>query len=220
MRPKSVFAFDGECLDALISIHVEVPEPIIVDVTYNKGNMWKKSGYSPYLTSDINTVFAPSVDVCASMYAMPFCRSSFDVLVLDPPHLPSVADSVNSSKIWRERYGLISDDFLRDGDNVSPIFYPMLMEAKRVLVDGGICIVKIADFVHNHRFQWQMVDLINTARKIDMTPCDLAIKTNNSSGNLSSSKWKNVYHLRRAHSYFVCIRNAGYDEKKFKIGTP
>lgn len=213
-RPKSVLhGKDSEAIDTLIAVHCEVLDPKVLDCTYNKGKMWRGSAYRP-ISMDITPEF--SVDVLADFTSMPFALHALDVIVFDPPHLPVA--SKNSSCIWEEQYGLTADDpkLLRSGDNVSLMFLPFLKEAQRVLKVGGIVLAKIADIVHNHRYQWQHVDLINAAMSLGMTPCDLMVKTSVSSGNLSSSKWKNVYHLRRSHSYWIVIRNAPYDERKNK----
>jgi hypothetical protein len=39
-----------------------------------------------------------------------------------------------------------------------------------------------------------------------MTPCDMLIKRDPAGGNLKSSKWKTVHHLKRVHSYFIVAR--------------
>lgn len=205
---------DCEAIDILIGIHCEASTPYILDCTYNKGTMWKGGEYQPSLTMDINPSFP--AQITADFTAMPFPSDTFDVIVFDPPHLPVASASTNSSGIWRKQYGLTDNELvdLRSGDNVSPMFYPFLIEARRVLKCGGIVLAKIADIIHNHRYQWQHIDIINDARLLDMTPCDMMIKTSPSSGNLKSSKWQNVFHLKRAHSHWIVIRNANYDERK------
>lgn len=213
-RPKSVLhGKDSRAIDTLICVHCEVDEPRILDVTHNKGVMWKGSHNHP-VKADINPDFP--VDVVCDFTCMPYASDAFDVIVFDPPHLPASASSQKSSKIWYGRYGITEDnaDKLRSGDNVSAMFAPFLLEAKRVLKEGGIVLAKIADIVHNHHYQWQHVDLIVQAQMLDMTPCDLLIKTSAGSGNMTSSKWKNIFHLRRSHSYWIVIRNASYDERK------
>lgn len=214
-RAKSVlYGKDHTAIDMLIEIHAETLTPKILDCTYNTGKMWKGSQFSPIKT-DIDTSL--KTDVVSDYTAMPFKGGSFDVIVFDPPHLPNAVDSSNSSGIWRDKYGLKKDvNEYRNGDNISDIFIPFLTEAKRVLCPGGIVLAKIADIIHNHRYQWQHVDFINAARDLGMTPCDMLVKTSAASGNLKSSKWMNVYHLKRSHSYWIVVRNANYDERKRK----
>lgn len=204
-RSESVlYGRDPQALDILIGMHAAAT-PHILDATSNTGKMWRGCSYAPDVRMDIDPSFAP--DVVGDFRAMPFDAESFDVIVFDPPHLPIAAASANSSGIWRERYGITSDKNRgRDGDSVSGQFTPFLSEAKRVLRADGIVLAKLADIIHNHRYQWHLVDFVCAVRSAGLTPCDLLIKRDPSGGSLKSSKWQNVRHLKRSHSYFVVVR--------------
>ena len=212
-RKKSILnGRDNEAIPILLEIHCNTLTPKILDCTHNKGTMWKGLTYD-LTTMDIDPQF--NTDYVADFRKMPFEDDSFDVIVFDPPHLPIASATEHASKIWETRYGL--NDIKgngRDGDNVSEMFYPFLMEAKRVLKQDGIILAKIADLTHNHRYQWQHVDLINTVRKVGLTPCDMLIKVDPSAGNLQSSKWKNIKHLRKSHCFWIVIRNSNKCECK------
>ena len=207
MRAKSVLmGKDFEAIPILLNIHCNVEDPKILDCTYNKGKMWKGLDLNP-CRMDINSAF--DLDVIGSFTAMPFEENSFDVIVFDPPHLPTNAASKNSSKMWEKSYGITDEKGVgRDGDNVVGMFEPFLLEAKRVLKTDGIILAKIADLVHNHRYQWQQVEFIKDVQKNGMTACDMMIKCDPNAGNLQSSKWKNVKHLRKAHCYWIVVRNS------------
>lgn len=202
---------DGECIDTLMEIHSSYLEDVILDVTFNEGKMWKKSRYYPNYRMDINSSYP--VNLCASYDKLPFADNSFTAIFYDPPHLPNHADSVHSSKIWKKTYGLSTENIYGNGDNVSSGFMPFLLEAKRVLKKHGLILCKIADLNHNHKYQWQHVDFIRYVQEVGMTPCDMIIKTSPSSGRLTSSKWENVYHVRKSHSYWICVRNSDRCER-------
>ena len=205
-RPTSfVQGRDKDVIPVLIRIHA-VKEPRILDVTHNKGVMWKGTPFAP-VTFDINPDVNPD-HVGDFRDLSRFAEGSFDVIAFDPPHLPAAAASANSSGIEREQYGLTEHGDYRQGDNVSPAFEPFLRETRRVLGPKGIVIAKIADLVHNHRYQWQHVDFINAARHVGMTPCDVVIKADPCAANLKSSKWESVKHFRRAHCYWIVVRNS------------
>jgi len=197
-----VMGRDRDVLPLLLDLHA-APAPEILDVTHNRGVMWKGTSYRP-TTMDIDPTF--DCDVTADFRAIPFPGGSFDVVVFDPPHLPAAAASVGSSGIWRSRYGIVATGDYRQGDNVSPAFFDFLVEAKRVLRPDGIVLAKIADLVHNHSYQWQHVDFINAARATDLTPCDVVVKVDPSHANLASSKWTTVHHLRSAHTFWIVVR--------------
>ena len=205
MRPTSVlFGRDPEAIGRLLSIHA--PEsPLILDATANRGVMWKGCEFHPHRTLDIDPEMAP--DDVGDFRAMPYPDASFDVVAFDPPHLPNASGSAGSSGIERMQYGLTGNHDYAEGDNVSPAFSPFLAEARRVLRDDGIVIAKIADLVHNHRYQFQHADFIAAAEATPgLTPCDLLIKADPAAANLKSSKWKKVHHLRRAHCYWIVVR--------------
>lgn len=196
---------DAEIIEDLIGIHA-ADATTIVDTTYNKGVMWRGCKYQPDLKLDINAENLEEDVVKDDFTKLDTLKDEVaGVLVFDPPHLPTNAASENSSNIWKERYGITGDDSLRSGDNISPMFYGFLNAATRVLKPNGIILAKLIDLVHNHHYQWQHVDFINTVRMFDvLCPCDMQIKARNT--KLTSSKWENQYHTRRMHSYWIVVR--------------
>ena len=202
---------DNQVIPILLEIHCDVENPKILDCTYNSGKIWKNLNYKP-LRMDINKEL--DLDIIGDFMNMPFKNDSFDVIVFDPPFLPTNAASKNSSLIYKETYGITGDDSYRKGDNVNDLFKPFLLEAKRVLRKNGIILAKIQDLTHNHRSHWQHVDFINKVNELEMTPCDMLIKHDPCGGNLKSSKWKNVKHLRKVHSYWIVVRNSNKCECK------
>jgi hypothetical protein len=204
-RPESVMmGRDKDVLQMFIPFYLG-DSPRILDCTYNAGVMWKGTPYRP-LRMDIDGSF--DLDVVADFRKMPFDDRSFDAVVFDPPHLPHAQDSQASTLGWQRQYGCNKTGEGRDGDNVSPLFLPFLLEAKRVLVEDGVVFAKIADLVHNHRYQWQHADFLGAVASSGMTACDLLIKRDPSAGSLKSSKWKKAHHLRRCHCYWFVVRNS------------
>jgi ubiquinone/menaquinone biosynthesis C-methylase UbiE len=177
--------------------------------------MWKGLQYK-VVRCDLSLEFPQ--DTQADFGHIPFRNDSFDVVVFDPPHLPTHAASKNSSNIWKSRYG-ITDNALygRNLDNVSGMFLPFLTEAHRILKPNGIILAKIADITHNHTYQWQHVDFIHSIQLANLTPCDLLIKVDPNAGNLKSSKWTNTYHLRKAHSFWIVARNGNCEKPHQKL---
>jgi SAM-dependent methyltransferase len=206
VRPRSVFACDKDALIALLAIHA-ADDPKILDCCHNTGKMWK--GVNVFLDSmDIDPQYG--CDIVGDFREIPLAGALYDVIAFDPPHLPN-AYSTNDRKTGHaDVYGVRVGDSDRQADNVAGYFPAFLEEAKRVLRPGGIVLAKLADYVHNHRYQWQHVDFVAAARAAGMTPCDIAIVAHPAAGNLQSSKWTNVRHLRRAHSYWIATRSVPY----------
>jgi hypothetical protein len=199
---------DKDVLNSLFTLHAPNANRIL-DCTHNQGTMWRDTSFQP-IRSDIDQQF--NVDIISDFKFLPYAQGSLDVIVFDPPHLPTNAASKNSSKIWERRYGITDSGDGRDGDHVNGMFEPFLNSARFCLRYGGLVFAKIADLVHNHRYQWQHVEFILAAQKCGMTPCDLIIKCDPSAGKLTSSKWQNAHHFRKAHCYWIVVRNSLYCE--------
>lgn len=226
-RPYSgLMGTDPEALETLLRVHAP-PSPSILDCTFNTGKMWRgiRQDWNP-ATMDIDPAYGTDYvgdfrmlsSVVAATSTGHAQQRRFDVLVFDPPHLPTAAASANSSGIWRDQYGLTGGEGTgREGDNVSGLFLPFFREAKKVLRPDGVALCKIVDLVHNHRYQWQHVDLVLACREAGMTPCDLLVKIDPCGGNLKSSLWKTVHHLRRNHCFWLVARNSLRCERRLAV---
>lgn len=202
MRIKSVInGRDPEVLDSLFSFYSRPAGPV-VDLTCNTKKMWKGLNKTDVVFCDIDDQVIP--DIVCSYDDTPFESNSISVIVYDPPHLPSAAGTKTSLQHFVKNYGL---DKSVIGDNISSIFVPFLNEANRILKKDGLIFAKLADFVHNHKYSWTLVDFVNAVNSIDgLTPCDLIIKCDPCAGNLKSGKWKKAHHARRSHCWWVIVR--------------
>jgi hypothetical protein len=196
---------DGFCLTELIGLHALGDDPYILDATYGRGAIWEGCAYRPDLSMDKRPL--PGVHLVDDFTVMlSIADASIDVLVFDPPHLPTAAASAGSSGMWADRYGITDDDPLREADNVIGLFGPFLAQAARVLQPNGIVLAKIADIVHNHRYQWQAFAFVQAARDAGLCACDCMIRADPASANLKSGHWETQKHLRHAHVYWIVAR--------------
>ena len=204
MRPLSVGSTDSIAITNLIKIHSPVTCPVVLDCTYNLGKMWKGIDCQ-VIKTDIDSSF--KIDFVSDFRKLPIQNDSINVIVFDPPHLPVTSASINSSGLWKERFGNTNQNGMgRNGYNINGIFDPFLIEAKRVLVKNGIILAKLIDIIHNHKYQWQHIDFIQKAEKLKLTACDMMIKVTKTGGRLNSGRWKKIKHLRRCHAYWIVIR--------------
>lgn len=176
---------------------------VVLDVTANRRRMWAGVLWSgPVTYMDADPAMAP--DIVADFRALPHPAASVDVLVFDPPHLPAAGGSAASDVQMREDYGLAGS---LKADNVAGYFAPFLTEAARVLRPGGVVFAKLKDYVHNHRYQWMLVEWVLAVRATPgLTPCDLIVKRDPCGGNLKSGRWKRAHHVRNAHCWWVVVR--------------
>ena len=192
---------DAELLERLLSFYPTRPPRRILDATVNGGRFWRKSTRT-IIGLDIDPQHRPHL--CADNAAMPFRDDTFDVVVYDPPHIPN--QGRDKSKDFNSRFGLGQRSAKENGYAFTHTFPPFMAEAWRVLADEGILLAKITDYVHNHRYQWAHVELINAGQKAGFTACDCIIKVRK--GPIIDPKWKMAHHSRRQHCYWIVFRKS------------
>lgn len=193
---------DPELLDDMLDFYAPTAKRI-VDVCCNRRKMWKGTRWGGKVTGyDVNPEVMP--DVVTGWHDLPDADGSVDVLCYDPPHLPAAAATQASLKQYVTDYGL---EQTCGGDNVAALHLPFLAEAKRVLRPDGLIFAKIKDYIHNHRYQWNLEYFNAAVRAVGLTPCDLIIKRDPCGGNLKSGRWKTAHHAKNCHCYWVVVRN-------------
>lgn len=192
---------DGDVLRQMLPFYARPPGPI-VDVTCNRRRMWNGLPTEGVVFCDIDPSVGP--DVVCDFRQLPMPDGSVSLIVFDPPHLPSAAGTEKSLPQFVRDYGLANSI---QGVNVSSCFAPFLREARRVLKDDGLVFCKLSDFVHNHRYQWALVDFVCAVRSVEgLTATDLIIKRDPSAGNLKSGRWVAAHHARRSHCWWIVVR--------------
>ncbi len=199
-RPSSIWeGNDRDLLQWSIPFYWrEESSPRILDATFGQGRFWEGSPLSSAVVG-IDLIPKQAGVIQMDNSNMAFRSSVFDVVVYDPPHLPADHVSPGASKIYKENY-----EAAGAGENVTPLFAPFLSEAWNVLSPGGIVLCKITDLVHSGKAQWQHVSFMQLAAAAGFVVCDVIIKVRKSA--LISSKWKNAYHARKRHCFWIICR--------------
>jgi SAM-dependent methyltransferase len=192
---------DAELLERMLEFYPRKVPKRILDVTANKGRFWEGS-LRNIIRLDINPRFRP--DVVADNRKLPFKDACVDVVVYDPPHIPN--QGRDKSKDFSNRFGLVLKSSAENGYNLTHLYPPFLHQAYRVLRPEGVLFCKIADYVHNHRYQWAHVELIRAAQQVGFCPCDCIIKMRK--GPIVDPKWKRAHHARRQHCYWLVFRKS------------
>lgn len=209
-RPSSVVKTDQEALRRLLAIHA-VAQPRILDVTHNRGRMWAGLEFRPHRLDSNPALHAEGfTDTVADFRALPFAPWSWDVIVFDPPHISEAGRTglvgERRGDNWALHYGTLSDGF--GGASISWCFPLFLNEAARVLAIGGVILAKISDQVHRAAYQWQHIDFILAGREAGFTACDLIVKIAKSRAGLIDPRWRNVWHVRKVHTFWIVLRNS------------
>jgi hypothetical protein len=192
---------DAELLEALLGFYPRRPPRRILDATVNHGRFWQGSA-RPVVGLDINRDYRP--DVVADNRRLPFRDGCFDVVVYDPPHVPN--QGRDRTKDFQARFGLGLRSSAQTSCNLSHLYPPFIREAFRVLEPEGLLLCKIADYVHNHRYQWAHLELIHAAVAAGFCPCDCIVKVRR--GPIVDPKWKTAHHARRQHCYWIVFRKS------------
>jgi hypothetical protein len=192
---------DAELLERLLTFYPRREPRLILDATVNGGRFWRNSSRQ-VIGLDIDKQHRPSV--CADNSIMPFRSDVFDVVVYDPPHIPN--QGRDRSKDFNTRFGLGSRSSKENKYSFAHTYPAFMSEAWRVLIEEGILLCKIADYVHNHRYQWAHVELILAGQAAGFIACDCVVKVRK--GPIIDPRWKQAHHSRRRHCYWIIFRKS------------
>jgi hypothetical protein len=192
---------DAELLELMLDYYPRGRPNLILDATINAGRFWAGSDRR-VIGLDINPKFRP--DVLADNRRQPFEDCCFDVVVYDPPHIPNQGS--DKSKDFNTRFGLVLKSSAENGYNFTHLYPPFLCEAFRVLKREGVLFCKIADYIHNHRYQWAHIEVVRAAVEAGFCACDCIIKVRK--GPILDPKWKTAHHARRQHCYWLVFRKS------------
>jgi SAM-dependent methyltransferase len=192
---------DAELLETMLEFYPKQRPKLILDATLNSGRFWVGSRRK-VVGLDIDPKYRPRV--VADNRQMPFKDRCFDVVVYDPPHIPN--QGRDKQKDFNTRFGLVLKSSAENGYNFSHLYPPFVREAYRILRAEGLLLCKIADYIHNHRYQWAHVELLRAAVEVGFCPCDCIVKVRK--GPIVDPKWKQAHHARRQHCYWLVFRKS------------
>jgi len=193
---------DGELLERMLNFYPKTPPALILDATVNGGRIWRGTNRK-VIGLDIEPAYRPSI--IGDNTAMPFGDGAFEVVIYDPPHIPN--QGRDKQKDFTARFGLGMRSAREQGYNFAHLYPAFALEAFRVLRPEGILLCKIADYVHNHQYQWAHIDLIGAATAAGFRPCDCIVKIRE--GPIIDPKLTTAHHSRRRHCYLLVFRKSG-----------
>ena len=199
---------DATLLEQMFSFYASIEVEPILDATYNVGRFWKGSTRN-VVSMDIDPSHKPMiVGDNRKMDGVP--SSHYGVVVYDPPHVgPQGRDK--SSKRFDIDFGATMPCGANENWTLSYLYPPFLKQAKRVLKPNGLLLAKVTDMVNNHRSRWAHCDFMSMASDAGFTVCDLIVKVRK--GPMLSDKWKNAYHARKRHCFWIICRNGSRCER-------
>jgi hypothetical protein len=192
---------DATLLEKMLQFYPKAWPDRILDATANSKRFWKDSTRH-VVGLDIDVRYRP--EVLGTSTCLPFKTAAFDVVVYDPPHIPN--QGKDNQKDFHTRFGLGLKSSANTNYNFSHTYPPFLQEAYRVLMSEGVLFCKITDYIHNHRFQWAHIDLIQAATAAGFYACDCIVKVRK--GPIIDPRWKVAHHARKYHCYWLVFRKS------------
>jgi DNA methylase len=196
-------AGNADVFPEILALHV-ADGATIADVTFGKGVFWQNVTADRYrlLASDLKT----GVDCCQ----LPYEDASLDCVVLDPPYMEGLfrrADSQlaggGTHAAFRGHYsnGKRTVGGPKYHEAVLDLYFRAGAEARRVLKNNGVLIVKCQDEVSANRQRLAHVEIINRYEANGFYTKDLFVVVRRN--RPAVSRLKKQAHARKNHSYFL-----------------
>jgi len=186
-------------------LRLHVPEGArVADVTYGKGVFWKQ------IHTDEYELHSTDLDTGVDCRDLPYQDESFDCVVLDPPYMEGLfrrstthLAGSGTHKAFREHYsnGQKTTRGPKYHDAVLDLYFRAGEEARRVLKENGVLIVKCQDEVSANRQRLTHVEIINRYEAMGFYTKDLFVVVRRNRPGIS--RLKKQAHARKNHSYFL-----------------
>lgn len=203
-------AGNAEVFRQILDLHVQEGS-VVADVTYGKGTFWRS------VPEDLYKLRATDLKTDVDCRELPYEDGSIDCVVLDPPYMEGLfrrdeghLAGGGSHAAFRENYsnGQVTEARSKDGrakpkyhEAVLDLYFRAGREAKRVLRNYGIFIVKCQDEVSANRQRLTHVELINEFEKEGFYTKDLFVVVRQNKPGVS--RLVRQEHARKNHSYFL-----------------
>lgn len=175
---------------------------VVADVTYGKGVFWKN------VPKGLYHVKATDIVQGIDCRELPYDVETIDCVVLDPPYMHTPGGTAH---VGHQNYeGYYRNNTARNGSGkkyheaVLDLYLKAADEARRVLREDGILIVKCADEVCANQQRLTHVELINEFTSKGFLVEDLFVLIRNNRPGLS--RVLKQVHARKNHSYFLVFR--------------
>jgi hypothetical protein len=206
---------NAELFPRILALHV--PEgALVADVTYGQGVFWRQvpPGRWRLLASDIATG--------TDCRALPYPDGHLDALVLDPPYLEGLLREKAETRGGQGSHGALRSFYASGGAGVPAppaedpgpagrwhqavldLYLAAAAEARRVLRDHGILIVKCQDEVSANRQELTHVQIVTGLAALGFYARDLFVLVRPNRPGVA--RLLRQVHARKNHSYFLVFQ--------------
>lgn len=202
-EPITSISFSNEDIIRNIML-LEGIERFDLDCTYSIGSFWKHLP-KPTYKSDL---FPKSKNIIeASSNDLPFENESLKSIMFDPPFIiagETYKENKKGSSIIAKRF-----EGYKNFTELKIHYLSTLKETYRILQNEGILVMKCQDVVSSGKNHLTHSLVINMALQVGFYPKDLFILiAKNRLNSFNGEKWKNQYHARKHHSYFLVFKKS------------
>jgi hypothetical protein len=204
---------NDELFPKILALYV-APGSRVADVTFGRGVFWKKVPKGQY------RLFASDLKDGVDCRALPHRSDELDCVVFDPPYMHTPGGTAHVGHQNYEHYyrnnSATNGSGAKYHEAVLELYFQAADEARRVLKNEGIYIVKCADEVCANQQRLTHVELINGLAEKGFVVEDLFILVRNNRPGVS--RVLQQVHARKNHSYFIVFRKSN-GRKRWK-GIP
>ena len=214
---------NAELFPAVMALHV--PDgALVADVTYGQGVFWRQVPPGRY------RLLATDLATGTDCRALPYAAASIDALVLDPPYLEGLLREKVATRGGQGSHGALRSFYAagaaerptggRWHQAVLDLYLDAAREARRVLRDQGILIVKCQDEVSANRQELTHVQIVAGLAALGFYARDLFVLVR--SNRPGVARLLRQVHARKNHSYFLVFQKvpAGGDVARYRTRNP
>ena len=192
----------------ILALHV--PDgALIADVTYGQGVFWQAVPAGRY------TVLPSDIATGTDCRALPHADASLCAVVLDPPYMEGLLRPKAATRGGLGSHAGLRDYYAAGGEGpatgggrwhqaVLDLYLAAAAEARRVLRDHGILIVKCQDEVSANRQELTHVQIITGLAELGFYARDLFVLVR--SNRPGVARLLRQVHARKNHSYFLVFQ--------------
>lgn len=199
---------NADLFPRILALHV--PDgATIADVTYGQGVFWRQVPPGRYrlLASDLSTG--------TDCRALPYAAAALDALVLDPPYMEGLLRPKAETRAGQGTHTALRQYYDAGGGRAGPgggrwhqavvdLYLDAAREARRVLRDHGILIVKCQDEVSANRQELTHVQIVTGLAEMGFYARDLFVLTRPNKPGIA--RLLRQVHARKNHSYFLVFQ--------------
>ncbi len=202
---------NAELFARIVGLHL--PEgALVADVTYGQGVFWRDVPPGRY------RLLATDLATGTDCRALPYPDGHLDALVLDPPYLEGLLREKVETRGGQGSHGAMRRFYAAGGTAAAPgggtggrwhqavldLYLAAAAEARRVLRDHGILIVKCQDEVSANRQELTHVQLIAGLAALGFYARDLFVMVRPNRPGVA--RLLRQVHARKNHSYFLVFQ--------------